>query len=43
MDRVRKSWIPSDLGLQDAAAVLRGRLQGEGRGMVLSGAGHADW
>ncbi|MEM9188125.1 MAG: hypothetical protein AAGF12_03030 [Myxococcota bacterium] len=47
MDRVRKCWIPADLGLEDAAAVLdvpRGRLEGEGRGKaVLSGARHADW
>ncbi|MEM9188762.1 MAG: hypothetical protein AAGF12_06275 [Myxococcota bacterium] len=35
MDRVRKCWIPADLGPEDAAAVLdvpRGRLEGEGRG-----------
>ncbi|MEM9189251.1 MAG: hypothetical protein AAGF12_08750, partial [Myxococcota bacterium] len=50
-DRVRKCWIPADLGREDAAAVLdvpRGRLEGEGRGEgpgkeVLSGASHADW
>ncbi|MEM9192923.1 MAG: hypothetical protein AAGF12_27355 [Myxococcota bacterium] len=45
-DRVRKCWIPADLGLADAAAVLdvpRARLEGEGRGKaVLSGASHAD-
>ncbi|MEM9195015.1 MAG: hypothetical protein AAGF12_37930, partial [Myxococcota bacterium] len=53
-DRVRKCWIPADLGREDAAAVLdvpRGRLEGEGRGegpgegrgnAVLSGARHAD-
>ncbi|MEM9194648.1 MAG: hypothetical protein AAGF12_36050 [Myxococcota bacterium] len=32
-DRVRKCWIPADLGREDAAAVLdvpRGRLEGEG-------------
>ncbi|MEM9193449.1 MAG: hypothetical protein AAGF12_30020, partial [Myxococcota bacterium] len=55
MDRVRKWWIPADLGLENAAAVLdvpRGRLEGEGPGegpgegrgnAVLSGARHADW
>ncbi|MEM9193240.1 MAG: hypothetical protein AAGF12_28960 [Myxococcota bacterium] len=51
MDRVRKGWIPADLGREDAAAVLdvpRGRREGEGRGEVpgkvaLSGARHADW
>ncbi|MEM9188977.1 MAG: hypothetical protein AAGF12_07360 [Myxococcota bacterium] len=35
MDRVRKCWIPADLGREDTAAVLdvpRGRLEGEGRG-----------
>ncbi|MEM9190471.1 MAG: hypothetical protein AAGF12_14895 [Myxococcota bacterium] len=50
MDRVRKCWIPADLGREDAAAVLdvpRGRLEGEGPGegrgnAVLSGARHAD-
>ncbi|MEM9188683.1 MAG: hypothetical protein AAGF12_05880 [Myxococcota bacterium] len=46
MDRVRRCWIPADLGLEDAAAVLdvpRGRLEGEGPGKVgLSGARHAD-
>ncbi|MEM9187860.1 MAG: hypothetical protein AAGF12_01690 [Myxococcota bacterium] len=51
MDRVRKCWIPADLGLEDATAVLdvpRGRLEGQGRGegpgkVVLSGARRADW
>ncbi|MEM9193090.1 MAG: hypothetical protein AAGF12_28210 [Myxococcota bacterium] len=51
MDRVRKWWIPADLGLEDATAVLdvpRGRLEREGRGedprkVGLSGARHADW
>ncbi|MEM9190328.1 MAG: hypothetical protein AAGF12_14180 [Myxococcota bacterium] len=47
MDRVRKWWIPADLGLEDAAAVRdvpRGRMEGEGRGRAgLSGARHADW
>ncbi|MEM9190125.1 MAG: hypothetical protein AAGF12_13155 [Myxococcota bacterium] len=51
MDRVRKRWIPADLGLEDAAGVLdvpRGRMEGEGRGegpgkAMLSGARHADW
>ncbi|MEM9190096.1 MAG: hypothetical protein AAGF12_13010 [Myxococcota bacterium] len=53
MDRVRKCWIPADLGLEDAAVldVPRGRLEREGRGegpgegpgkVVLSGARHAD-
>ncbi|MEM9193791.1 MAG: hypothetical protein AAGF12_31740 [Myxococcota bacterium] len=50
MGRVRKCWIPADLGLEDAAAVLdvpRGRLEGEDRGegpgkVALSGARHAD-
>ncbi|MEM9192255.1 MAG: hypothetical protein AAGF12_23985 [Myxococcota bacterium] len=45
MDRVRKCWIPADLGREDAAAVLdvpRG-LEEEGRGNAgLSGARHAD-
>ncbi|MEM9188834.1 MAG: hypothetical protein AAGF12_06645 [Myxococcota bacterium] len=38
MDRVRKCWIPADLGLEDAAAVLdvpRGRM---GRRPLYGGA-----
>ncbi|MEM9195529.1 MAG: hypothetical protein AAGF12_40540 [Myxococcota bacterium] len=44
MDRVRKCWIPVDLGLEDAAAVLDVPREREGHGKaVLSGASHADW